>query len=72
MAKKWTYMPFARPMDMENGMEWDGKKINYMEWLNELNKLADEGWEIACSTPLHISDREPWVEYMLRREKSDL
>jgi len=59
-------------LDLFFGTLGDGKNIDYIEWLNELNKLADEGWEIACSTPLHINDREPWVEYMLRRENGDL
>ena len=29
MAKKWIYAPFSRPMDMQDGMEWDGKNIDY-------------------------------------------
>ena len=72
MARKWEYLPVSRPMDMREAvMEESGHTMTYEWFLEHLNELGDDGWEIISATPVEREGDKPWVEYMLKRPKED-
>ena len=73
MADRWLYIAKQRPVEitMEGWFGDAGIKMDYGEWLEELNRIGEMGYELVTVSPIASEKRKQMLEYMFKKLKED-